>query len=548
MGTEVFIRRASGLVRVVSPWDALIYAFCNPGPVYSWTYIVWASYLYPGAHMPLAVLMVLLLLPTMAVYWLFSVSMPRSGGEYLYVSRILHPSLGLFSCWALTIVGISWTGCLTSWEVNWGVAPFFLNEGLLRGSEKLINTGLALYQPIGSNLVYIVGCILLIITFLNMWIGTKSVMIASWISVIISFIGLGCIMYASWTCPKSVFIARLENLTKIPAVSQRVAEITGGEINYVDWEWMMAKGQELGWGGPGKFSTLSTIMAGCTYVNLNTLGSTYTANIAGEIKEVTKAQPLALFGSLFMFMLFWGLFYSTVWFSVPTSDFYGAIAYLDAYGINPIPWFPVGNQLVVFMTGNRFLVHGATLGFFMGNYGGMLGLSFGPSRNIFAWSFDRILPPWIAKVDRRGSPWVAVFVSGLLAWIFFTINNYTPWLQFIMFTITLWFAGWTVTGIAGMLFPYLRRDIFERSPEVVKKRIGGVPLITIMGALMAGISAWTVYATTVPAIVGLMELIFLGTTVIILGVVPFIIYVIAHFYWKAKGIPFELQFKEIPPD
>lgn len=527
---EVFIRRASGLTRVISPWDALIYAFCNPGPVYAFIYVVWASFLYPGAHMPAGVLMVLTLLPIMAVYWLFSVSMPRSGGEYLYVSRALHPALGLFACWTLTIVGISWTGMLTNWEVNWGIAPFFLNQGILTNNQALYNIGMKLSPGAGEGnmLVFAIGSILLLITFFNMWRGAKSVMWASWIAVIVSFIGLAAIVIATFSSSIDIFASRL------------------GSLSGIDYNAMLTRAQELGW-EPGIFSITATAMAGATYINLNTLGSTYTTNVAGEIKKIRRAQPLALFGSLFLFMLFWGIFYSSVW-VVPGHEFYGALSYVDAAGESPFLWFPVANQLVVYMTSNPILIHLATLGFLLGNYGGMLGLSFGPVRNLFAWSFDRILPTGVSKVDRRGSPYVAVLLGGILAWIFFTINNFTPWLSYILFTITLWFAGWVVVGIAGMVFPYTRKDIFERSPAVVQKKLAGIPVISIVGFLTAAVSAWTVYSTTVPAITGLTDLVYLTTTVIVLAVIPFIIYYTAYFYWKAKGVPIELQFKEIPPD
>ena len=59
-----------------------------------------------------------------------SLSMPRSGGEYIYVSRILHPLLGFIASWTLTIVGINWSGLLSQWAVNWGLGNFFLAEGL----------------------------------------------------------------------------------------------------------------------------------------------------------------------------------------------------------------------------------------------------------------------------------------------------------------------------------------------------------------------------------------------------------------------------------
>ena len=143
----IYLRRASGLTRKISVFDALVYASAGPGPVFAFLYILWSPGLYPGADMRYATLTLLLLLPIMAVYYLFSVSMPRSGGEYVYVSRILHPSLGLFANWSLTIIGISWTGELTSWLVTYGIAPLIYNAGVLNGDQGLMNIGVQLNNP-----------------------------------------------------------------------------------------------------------------------------------------------------------------------------------------------------------------------------------------------------------------------------------------------------------------------------------------------------------------------------------------------------------------
>ena len=130
---QIYLRRASGLTR-----DKRLGRCCipsaAPGPISAFIYIVWAPGLYPGADMRYASLCLLLMLPIMALYYLFSVSMPRSGGEYVYVSRILHPSLGLFANWALTIIGFSWTGTRSSWTVTYGFAPLVYNAGLLYGN------------------------------------------------------------------------------------------------------------------------------------------------------------------------------------------------------------------------------------------------------------------------------------------------------------------------------------------------------------------------------------------------------------------------------
>ena len=63
-------------------------------------------------------------------------------------------------------------------------------------------------------------------------------------------------------------------------------------------------------GGLPGFSIAATIWAGLAFVNLSTLGSTYAANISGEIKKVNIAMPLAQLGSMALFVVYWILFTS----------------------------------------------------------------------------------------------------------------------------------------------------------------------------------------------------------------------------------------------
>ena len=123
---ELFARRASGLTRTVSPWSALVYAFVCPTMTFAFLYYYQEQTAYVGALGWVTSFAVLALMPIALIYVFMSLSMPRSGGEYIYVSRILNPLLGFIACWTLTIVGINWSGLLSQWAVNWGLGNLFL--------------------------------------------------------------------------------------------------------------------------------------------------------------------------------------------------------------------------------------------------------------------------------------------------------------------------------------------------------------------------------------------------------------------------------------
>jgi amino acid transporter len=524
----IYLRRASGLTRKISVFDALVYAAAGPGPVFAFLYILWSPGLYPGADMRWASLTLVLLLPIMAVYYLFSVSMPRSGGEYVYVSRILHPSLGLFANWSLTIIGISWTGQLTSWLVTYGLGSLVYDAGVLNGDQGLMSFGAQLNNPSWVP-GWLIGVVFIGLTYLILWWGAKPAMRVFWIGIAVSILGLLAILVASLMGTQASFISSLQQSAGVAYQSQ-----------------IEEPAMAMGW-TPGLFAAFATVMAGATYINLSLLGNTYTTNIAGEIKNVGKAQPLALFGSTAFFLLWWGSFTWAMWIN-PGGNFWNAISILVNAGQNPLPMVPVANQLVVYMTANPVLVHLANLGFIFGTFAAMVGLSLGPIRSIFAWSFDRVLPEAFSKVDKRGSPYVAVALATVLGFLFYAIYAFTTLLSFILFTITLWFVAWTVLGIAAIVFPYVKPDIFEKSPSVVKMRVAGIPVITICGVLATIVSIFTVYFTTVPAITGLTSLTNLASTVVILAALPFVLYYAARGYRQRKGINMALQYKSLPPD
>ncbi|MHA1754060.1 MAG: APC family permease [Candidatus Odinarchaeia archaeon] len=554
---EVFVRKASGLTRVISAWDALIYAFCNPGILYAMLYITWGPWgVGPGADMPFAVVTVFMLLPIQALYWLFSVSMPRSGGEYLYVSRIISPAWGLFSSWTLTIIGMSWSGQCTTWMINYGIANLFWNQGVLTQDKGLLDIGytlsdnsIAQYGGPASSCALIWGIVTisLITTFLIMWRGAKASMRLSWVSTTLATIGLLAFAVAAITAGESVFTSRVDALWS--ALNADPDINAAGYFAYTSYAAYRADVVAAGY--PGYSSIIGTIFAGTAYVNLNTLGSTYTTSAAGEIKGVSFAQGLALIGSIILFMGYWELFYGTAYIGTG-SDFWWGIAWAEYNGLDYAAFggMASGMSIVPYLTDNPVLVHLTTIGFIGATYGSVLGMSFGPVRNMFAWSFDGILPNWWNKVDRRGSPYVSVAAAGIIAWTFASIYLWTTLLALILYTITVWFIGWCVVSIAGIVFPWRRKDIFEKSPELVKKKIGGLPVVSILGAISLGVSAFTVYVTIAPSLVygwGVDATALIGT-VLFLIIIPFILYYGAYFYRKSRGVPMDLRFKEIPPD
>src|SRR5258706_6212993 len=122
-----FARKASGLVRTAGPMDVLAYNinFISIGLLLTFMFLFMPS-LYPGVNMYLSMLIaVIITVPTGLVYGFLAASMPRSGGDYVYNSRILGPALGTMANWNITIWWFFYGGvALGVFFGHWHFPPF----------------------------------------------------------------------------------------------------------------------------------------------------------------------------------------------------------------------------------------------------------------------------------------------------------------------------------------------------------------------------------------------------------------------------------------
>jgi APA family basic amino acid/polyamine antiporter len=103
-----------------------------------------------------------------------------------------------------------------------------------------------------------------------------------------------------------------------------------------------------------------------------------------------------------------------------------------------------------------------------------------------------------------------------------------------------------VPGIATIIFPYTKKDLLDSAPGWMRKKIGSVPVISILGLLTTisffyiGYLALANPLIVVPTLAG--GAIALG---IVVGCI--IVYYASVYYHKKRGLDIELAFKEIPP-
>ncbi len=516
---ELFVRKASGLVRSISAWDALIFNVVVMGPGAVYLYGMWASGLFPGVDLTLTAWVAAPFCIVIGLFYaLFSVVMPRSGGDYVWATRILHPAIGFSVVFFIFIVLMAFIGMEIPWMVEWTLAPFLAYIGY----ESLATTLLDPYVMLLLGLVYYGICALIVVR------GARAFVKSVWAVFIIIMIGIITYVIALASMNPQSFAAAFNANTSM-------------NYNAIIQE-------ALNSGYPSGF-VLSATFLGIVYTVLNFTGFNLSVYIAGEVKEVKKSQFIAIIGGLLLFTLITWLIY-VVTYSAMGSQFVGAISYLSVNG-NPmynLPFSPAFHLLAMLVLENKIIGGIIVLTWALAPLACGLTYMFTAVRMVFSWSFDRILPESFAKVHAKtNSPYVALIFITILSLIFEALWLFTPILSYVAYVVTGWAIEMAIVSLAGIVFPVVKKDLFESSPSIVKRKVLGVPLISLLGFLSLIVSIYIAYASLTPAMAGTLD-----TTYIIftfgIFVVGLVIYAISSVYHRVKGIPIELTFKEIPPE
>jgi amino acid transporter len=171
------------------------------------------------------------------------------------------------------------------------------------------------------------------------------------------------------------------------------------------------------------------------------------------------------------------------------------------------------------------------------------------SRIIFAWSFDRLIPEKVCYIHPKlHSPIVAIAIITAIAEIGVIDaalgGVMGAQLNFVFFAV----ATQLVPVTAVTLFPYLKPDLFENSSAFVRRKIGKVPVITLVGLITLAYLIWMIVASFLfPAVGGRIGTGTLGTLFgfILSGILVF--YIARWYRLRSEGIDLKWTFQSIPP-
>jgi basic amino acid/polyamine antiporter, APA family len=453
---NLFVRKASGLVRAWSVFDAFIYATFSINLITLGLFIFSYCWYFEGSLATAVVVGGAFTIFEVIVYASLISAMPRAGGDYVWQSRILGRGIGFL----LSVTG--W------WFILWLWVPLY---GQILTYEFLTPMAALLGAPelglwfTGTSPGLLVGMLFVCaIVFGYIAIGMKWYARIQKACFYMGMLGLLIVFGLLLFNNKESFIAALNaNLPLVyglPQMDYYNATIEAGQ----------AAGTLF---GPLGTVALGVSMAMIPMMVFFNLWPNWGSTLYGEVRGATDykrnfwGMAAAIIVTAGLALIFFALINKTMgW------DFYinanGAFWSNVFYGTAvPIPVWPYPVQFASFLTSSRALqlIIIFLVGMWWFGWSGTVFLS--STRVIFAAALDRMLPEWVSKIEpRTRTPINALLLMVIPSVIISILYAYNiVGFQSIVLDATLVIAV-TFLGstLAAILLPWRQKEIFDGSP------------------------------------------------------------------------------------
>jgi len=519
---RLFVREATGLVRELSSFDVFVWSIIYFPWLTSWAGIFWVtpSYYqnvnyYAGLALWAVIAVVIVLL-----YWQITVVMPRSGGDYVFISRSIAGPLGFIASFLFFVAVLTSAGSNSYWA--------FAESG-----TQLSFAGQVLANPNVANLG----------SFITPWTTTSPLTLFA-AGVVIQTVGAVAIIFGSRVFRTIVYsffvygflvmlISVLIFLSHTPAdFAAAYARYFPGGVEKVFSD-AAAKGYVPG-------ATLANLGAIVPLLFVSIGPYPVMQTVAGEIKNPRRAL---LYGLVLAELV--SIF---VWFGLTfLFDHLVGISFLEAWtvtvggGSSTVP-----TVFVTLLNPNSLLLWVIVVGLFIGNIGwGWLGIVF-ISRLFMSWAFDRTTPTALAKVsDRYHTPHVAIALAAACSIIPMYLYFFVTFLTTQVNGVFLFAVVWFLTAISAILLPFRRKTIFEASSW--KPKLANVPVLSILGVLGAVLFAFLAYNSVTNPAIGPFSYP-AQVTILVVMIIPILLYTLAYYYNRSRGLDLSMVMAQLPPE
>lgn len=565
---KLFVRQSSGLVRAVSTTNALFFnvsGFVGAGltlypasyalaGVAVWQYGPFSSYGWA------AIISGIFCALLAVIFTSLTSVMPRSGGDYVFTTRIMGPFLGWMESWTLVIAAIA----IMAFEV-----PLVLRNLQITGRIIGIGAGGHFFNNA------------------NNWFTDASGTITGGPGLLFSLIVLAVIL-GIVLLPTRRFHRVVTVMTAFGVVSLVLMFIFGlaatsrSSLDHnlplyahgITAAKVAAEGSAITPGHTHHFlsdlfsTSVFPFMLGIVFFQF--IGFQYSAYIAGEVRgNVRRSVLIALIGALVI-----GTFANSVYVDTFSNHlgFNTNVGWGYIYfGFNPHAILPLGqpnSMPLVAAIANKGLWPLWTVISFAGALFPLLyclvAVNF-ISRLALAWSLDRQVPQWFGKVNERAAaPLNAIVAVVAIAAVFLVLQNFAllphsiaPPSGKLNLVATLWFSifmaalTWINPGLNAILIRFRRPDLVRNAP--FKRALPWVGVVWLVFPL------WIYYFAAAKPIwqsvtgsgsnTGLAYLNSTGITgSLVFVAIGLIIFGVVKLHNRRGGIDEKMMFTELPPD
>lgn len=529
---KLFTRRATGLVREAKTRDALFYnlLWSSVGLTFAFYWLFYAF--YPGASPYVSLLIAAGLgLPGAFIYAMLTQVMPRTGGDYVFNSRALHPAIGFagnfsYCFWLAVVIGVYTTYFATYGLGAWSrmMAGFTGASGWLSFGEWF-STGWGLF--ITGTLVLLISAGLFVLG------GTRLFFRVQATGFVLFVIGAFIVpILIGFFQSKSGFLVNFNEYAANLGVNNATDALT-------------KSANDAGFVNSG-FSLTASIQAVSIFWFV--FGFIFSSNyFAGEIRTSRGAHLRSMPGAVLIVVITL-LFLTPAFLKVADYTFNGQLGFADPASYGFVGGAPAYPELMAIASGSPVLGTIAIAGFAIGLLLWLPQTLLLVSRSMFAWSFDQIMPEKLSYVEPRSqSPLVAILVMLVLSIGSTAVYAFTDWFSSISVLLGLSLTL-LITSISGAVLPFRQASMVEGSPY--NRKVAGVPLFTLVGSLaFVGFAAAIAIILWDPgsgaSLSANPEKLLLALGIYVLA---FIIYIIARAVRMRQGIDLSLSHLELPPE
>jgi APA family basic amino acid/polyamine antiporter len=566
-GKRLFVRQSSGLVRDVSVTNALFFnvaAFVGVGltlypAFYSLAFVpVWKFgpfSEYGWAAIVTGIFCVILAL----IFASLTSVMPRSGGDYVFTTRIIGPFMGWLESWTLVIASVA----IMAFEV-----PLVLRNIQITGRIIGIGAGGHFFKNANNWFTNSSGSItgwnglIWSIVVLAVIAGIVLLPTRRFHKVITGLALFGVIAFVLMFVFGLLATSRTDFQNHLPQYTHGVAATK-----------IAASGNAILPGHTHHFlsdlfsTTVFPFMLGIVFLQF--IGFQYSAYIAGEVRgNVKRGVMMALLGALAIGVLansvYVDAFSNHIGFNATTSwgyNYWGGVTNI-ALPLGQPPSMP----LLAVIANKSLWPLWALISF----AGAIFPLLLCPvyinfiSRMGLAWSLDRQLPEWFGKVNERmAAPLNAILAALGMTALFLVLQNFAllphsiaPPDGKLNLVATLWFSifmaalTWIMPGVNAVLIRFRRPDLVRNAPYS--------RALPWLGVAWLVFPLWIYYFAAVKPVwdtltsSGSGRLDYLNhsgiTGSLVFAAIGLVIYIVMKLVQRSKGVDTAMLFAEIPPD